>query len=594
MEDVSIAISPSIVDIEAPSQSQLDAPNERSSRKLILRSLVSVVLIAGCFASLQFATSRDFTRGVLKSASALKDELAQNAYTGWSKLPGRKELSIIRNVSWLSTKATAESIKMFTAETAELAWEKAELAWDSIDGVAKKTYDSDLQNNSQENGFVRALGGIGEFLHLGDRKGKQMDRSNVRRQGQQKKEKRGDQAHRRLKAVDSKNDIGKNESATAGSAEAQINWLSSLSESPLALAILVLSGVAFLIASFISSPDSRRLNRLAASYKGGNLVDQEEAEILEFYEKEMEAESFDKVLSFDGFDVEDGYARLDNSGDHEENQAVGSRPSSLPDGSMQLLKRENGDSYYARVLQDIEALDSEDVTEREQNGPVEKLIFEARHEDEPKESSFDQNECESFNTPNERLDASQEQNEDDLNESTSSISSLTSDNYSDDIESSISYSFESEADETEASFISALAKSELQQMLLSPVPTQPLRTTSLSDAEGTPSESTDTPIIQNTSYERLSSLAKQQKPPQLKRRVSFNPEVTVKEIPRRQVGAISSEKYLYFMLLIVGIAITFFSLLPAHPSLSPVASMSRQEIIHRADSLLSSQWDVEL
>ena len=76
--------------------------------------------------------------------------------------------------------------------------------------------------------------------------------------------------------------------------------LSSLRNSPLAASVLVLVGMISIVASFIASSDSRRLNRMAARYEGRTIVmDEEEAEILEFYEKEMEAGSFKRMLSFD-------------------------------------------------------------------------------------------------------------------------------------------------------------------------------------------------------------------------------------------------------------------------------------------------------
>jgi hypothetical protein len=44
----------------------------------------------------------------------------------------------------------------------------------------------------------------------------------------------------------------------------------------------------------------------------------------------------------------------------------------------------------------------------------------------------------------------------------------------------------------------------------------------------------------------------------------------------------------------VAIVIVIFSLMPANPSLSPIHSMDRVDIFQRADTILSSQWDVEL
>ena len=76
------------------------------------------------------------------------------------------------------------------------------------------------------------------------------------------------------------------------------------------------------------------------------------------------------------------------------------------------------------------------------------------------------------------------------------------------------------------------------------------------------------------------------------RRVSFSPEVKVREIPRQT----SSERHLYLMLLTVAIVIAFCSLLPApHPSLSvPITDMTAGEMIQGVDNILMSQFEVEL
>mmetsp|Transcript_5128 Transcript_5128/g.7446 ORF Transcript_5128/g.7446 Transcript_5128/m.7446 type:complete len:272 (+) Transcript_5128:3-818(+) len=82
-----------------------------------------------------------------------------------------------------------------------------------------------------------------------------------------------------------------------------------------------------------------------------------------------------------------------------------------------------------------------------------------------------------------------------------------------------------------------------------------------------------------------------------RRSVSFSPQVKVREIPRQVNSELSStEKYLYLMLFTVAIVITFCSLLPApHPSLSVATSdLTAGELIQRADTILKSQWEVEL
>ncbi|KAL3807147.1 hypothetical protein ACHAXA_011771 [Cyclostephanos tholiformis] len=86
-----------------------------------------------------------------------------------------------------------------------------------------------------------------------------------------------------------------------------------------------------------------------------------------------------------------------------------------------------------------------------------------------------------------------------------------------------------------------------------------------------------------------------------RRHVSFSSEVEVCNIPPRpaatvqtQADELSFEGYLYIMLIAVAIAIAVFSLVPAHPSLSPLHSKVRGDIFQLTDNLLKSQWDVEL
>jgi len=177
--------------------------------------------------------------------------------------------------------------------------------------------------------------------------------------------------------------------------------------------------------------------------------------------------------------------------------------------------------------------------------------------------------------------------------STSSKASLTFAVYTDNIDSPVSCST-NDPGEDDSPNSSALIVPESRE-LRSPAMIDSARSVSVSDSKNVISETAYTEVIENKCGEcerRMESKIKCNQ--QLERRVSFNPEVTIKEIPRRQEAVMSSEKYLYCMLFTVGIAIAVFSLLPTHPSLSPITSMTREEIIHRADYLLSSQWDVEL
>jgi hypothetical protein len=177
--------------------------------------------------------------------------------------------------------------------------------------------------------------------------------------------------------------------------------------------------------------------------------------------------------------------------------------------------------------------------------------------------------------------------------STSSISSLTFAVCTDNIDSSVSCSTNDPRDDDYPNS-SALIGPESREPT-SPAMIDSARSVSLSDSKNALSETAYTLVIENKCRKRKRRMESKIKGiQQLERRVSFNPEVTIKEIPRRQEAVMSSEKYLNFMLFTVGIAIAVFSFLPTHPSLSPITSMTREEIIHRTDYLLSSQWDVEL
>eukprot|EP00579_Thalassiosira_antarctica_P031410 CAMPEP_0202029024 /NCGR_PEP_ID=MMETSP0905-20130828/63757_1 /ASSEMBLY_ACC=CAM_ASM_000554 /TAXON_ID=420261 /ORGANISM="Thalassiosira antarctica, Strain CCMP982" /LENGTH=827 /DNA_ID=CAMNT_0048592761 /DNA_START=118 /DNA_END=2602 /DNA_ORIENTATION=- len=124
------------------------------------------------------------------------------------------------------------------------------------------------------------------------------------------------------------------------------------------------------------------------------------------------------------------------------------------------------------------------------------------------------------------------------------------------------------------------------------------RNLALSDFSDYVSSTGATPQRSNLYHDRCQSLIENEH--KLRRRVSFSPEVEIREIPTREEPLKANheqhESYLYIMLFTVAIAIIVFSLMPpAHPSLSPVYNtMTRGDIFQRAESILSSQWDVEL
>ena len=464
---------------------------------------------------------------------------------------------------WNSNRKNFSVKSSFNVESAELAWEKAELAWDSLG--YRRQHSHVERHIIQNNVFVKALEGMGNLFKFGRGRDSLNDvnRSNMRM-------KRGS-VHRRLKAVEP-------DDGTEGETTKDRSLL-SINNFPLAASVLVLVGIISLAASLFVSSESRRLNRLAARYEGRNIttMDEEEAEILEFYENKMESGSFQRMLSFDV---------KDSMEDVEISSVDGPRCSeSLERGPLHL----RSDEYYTAILQneggegvnncvDVDECRHEQaLCESKSCDDVPSMLDavdmgESRNsiQDLSQEDFYD---CESNCSPQQSLNDSL----------SSSISSLTTD----DIENSSSFSTIDDEDDAAALFTSSIQQS---PSINANQTSSPLN----SETECTVSATAGTPLIQNICRERTMFMGNMPRS-QLERRVSFNPEVQVKEIPRREVNdGYSSERHFYFMLLMVGMLIAVFSFFPAHPSLSPIASMTRKEVLRRADSMLSSQWDVEL
>ncbi|KAL3783702.1 hypothetical protein ACHAW5_005187 [Stephanodiscus triporus] len=130
---------------------------------------------------------------------------------------------------------------------------------------------------------------------------------------------------------------------------------------------------------------------------------------------------------------------------------------------------------------------------------------------------------------------------------------------------------------------------------------RPTPTAAAADAEyDVASPTNNTPTRSNLHHDQSRCTLRGEKNLSSRRRVSFSPEVEVCNITpghaattgQKRVHELSFEGYLYIMLLAVAVAIAVFSLVPAHPSLSPVHS--RGDIFRLTENLLNSQWDVEL
>ena len=376
------------------------------------------------------------------------------------------------------------------------------------------------------------------------------------------------QGHRRLKATE-------NEELQTPSNQQDLGRMffdiqSTISNSPLAAAVLIFCGIAFLIASVaMASDDSRRLRRLANSHENRTIVlDEEEAEIVEFYEKEMESgmmQSFPFLE--DDCHVDD--CREDDAGEEQKrSQSFIRRPSSDSSLNRHLsgdreARVSQCDSYYSRVLQDITSFDEGgDDPEDEEDSSLDEIGETCQDErdegessprDEAEEVAAEPGPC--LVKENEQLKAPTQAQDSDEDADAESSSSPTS----------------------SESSISSLT-SEMYADIESPPPQQPQELGEILSS----SNATSSPSRTIT---------------RKRRSVSFSPQVKVREIPRQVNSEMSSsEKYLYLMLFTVAIVITFCSLLPApHPSLSvPISDLTAGEMIQRADTILKSQWEVEL
>jgi hypothetical protein len=325
--------------------------------------------------------------------------------------------------------------------------------------------------------------------------------------------------------------------------------VSTISSSPIATAILTLCGVAVLIVSVVMTPDNRRLRRLADLHENRTIVlDEEEAEIVEFYEKEMETGIPFLEHTQPADDCRDDDDDDTSSNDKQKHGQCFARSSS----SDSFLARHDisgearvsaCDSYYSRVLHDIGSFDELEegpqnaLDEDTSDSSPESVADLATNDDQLKPSDKEEQEQEQKETNNE---------EDDRPSSptspSSSISSLTSEVYA-DIES---------------------------------------------QSSSQPGDDNVTNMKPRGGLKRRRSVERKSK---ASRRVSFSPEVKVREIPRQT----NSERHLYLMLLTVAIVIAFCSLLPApHPSLSVPISDMPGEMFQRADNILKSEWEVEL
>lgn len=542
---------PTVVTNSAAATSRTRSCKVQVARILVV-ALSGAALLQSQYVSKTAVLGRiDMARDTLSSQSIM--------VSGWvNHLPQvidtRRTLIVDAAISTItsSIKDAAGRAETMTVEGAGMVWERSQSL---LRQLHSETDDKQRRRAPEENVLHRALEGLQGIVNRNKRDGGKKRGMNVLKNDQiQAKDER--QGHRRLMATE-------HEEQQASSNQEMGGLFLTVSTSPIAAVILIFCGIVFLIVSIaIASNDSRRLRRLANSHENRTIVlDEEEAEIVEFYEKEMESGMMQSFHFLDEDDCHVDDCREDHADDERiRGQSFIRRPSSDSSLNRHLsgeTRVSQCDSYYSRVLQDITSFD-EDDSEGEENSSAE---IGERCQDEreardlsPRDKAEEVvaaerdailiEEDEQLKTPtegqnsNEGIDAGCPSSPP---SSDSSISSLTSEVYA-DIESAL--------------------------------PQQPQELGEISQA------ATPRPTMTRK-----------------RRSVSFSPQVKVREIPRQVNSELSStEKYLYLMLFTVAIVITFCSLLPApHPSLSVATSdLTAGELIQRADTILKSQWEVEL
>jgi len=414
--------------------------------------------------------------------------------------------------------------------------------------------------------------------------------------------------HRNMKA----SAVGGGGDAAEVGGETQRNWIPSIITnfySPIAGPLIAFIGIIFAIASFAS-----RLIVSSPTSNSHRQVDENEAEIIQFYEKQMECGT---LIQGGGMPLFSQDVKLPshplirqgsgcNSGSFDMNTTATLRRSvSEPEKT---YRGSQGDLYYSRVLETLH-LDDEEEVEGVDPSPAVEI-----------EPEVDQQ-------------VVQEDTEDDLQDCQitllENISSLTEDDWivepderverdeSDEVDSPFEVSpcspqpQEAVVDDEDTCFESAVSQiipeqdghqEESQSCPSSPESTSStISSLTVEDYDietgsfnipPVPSMLTSPLALEHeATTPQRSNLSQNRK---LSKRVSFSPDIKIREIPRRrcQVCELSSEMYLYIMLFTVAIVIAVFSFMPPpHPKLSPV---SCGEMFLRAEKMLSSQWDVEL
>jgi len=285
-----------------------------------------------------------------------------------------------------TTKSSSHAILTFSAESAELAWETSESLLQHLSSALTES-QLIVEESKDENAFVKAIEGI--TIHL---RGKRRDehnqieeeprkreRASNRRDSLKKAAKNAGQRERgkRRLSVQDENLVNSSsvDSANGGRGVSLLRGLvSKISSSPIASLLLAFSCVAVLAAIFVSNQimESMRRRRRESPLEGRSIIlDEDEAEIVEFYEKEMESGALFAYRDIHG-DEEDDPSDHDcmlNIDSEQELRYDEKACFSTPEGACDVRpnpkqfgftrhdsRDSHCDSYYSRVLQDIETL----------------------------------------------------------------------------------------------------------------------------------------------------------------------------------------------------------------------------------------------
>ncbi|KAL3757101.1 hypothetical protein ACHAWU_002940 [Discostella pseudostelligera] len=564
---------------------------------------------------------------------------------------GRREHTDLDEATFKHSVAASSSPVSFTAESAELAWE-----------------------NYLENAILHPL--RQRHRNLRRSEGEKSLRKIVKAGNDEKKNNR-----RTTVKVEEDHPLGGEETHHWFYNASTLSWITLLLNSSFTAPLLTFCGILFLIASLVVG------SRLAFDYSNSSsngvrgsriILDEDEAEIVEFYEKELSLQTIPFLQDEEDDDVHEPTAGTSRVVAEEEedrephlHQNSPTRCNTLhhrsaSDSSLMRhhhhrsgseIRQSQGDLYYSMVLQtlnydedvnigggdeDNEILHLSEVDDHEEKkededcrGPMIMENVSSLTEDGLADSNDDEDDDDlaSFKSAkSEEEEVSQEQECDDHHHhdltqgppsSHSSMSSLTSDGY--DIEAACgsrrvredaSTKHNSGSHDDDAMFDNshplsspsyALSPTAISRRLSQASRRLALTAATDSDQDDVhPTASAPTPPRSNLHRDRrrhddlVTNNTNIEDTKQLSRRVSFCNEVKVRRIPywtqsaKQQCHELSSESYLYFMLFAVAIVIVIFSLMPANPSLSPIHSMDRVDIFQRADTILSSQWDVEL